>query len=310
MSDASGGGNEGDDDAELQPHPSANAEVESLRRELADMLLALISAAKPGPHSHPLSLGLHLTQPMQPFSGTDPSVNVGEWLGEFKAKAAALQLPSDRWVDVALASMTGEPRAYVEARLAKQAAEADPRGEGEPWAASWDDLATAMRSGPWLQRDSMYAVRSQLDKLELQPKQAIRVVIRKLDAYCHKLDRLGSPIADSERVYVLQRAVRQQLPHWPLTADPMHAKPWGSYEALTTYNLERDAAEPERCSGSKSVQTRAGASRAGSEAMCPLSGAARLGALAPAAAALTGPASAPVRPTRPGTSSLLQSGSS
>ena len=68
---------------------------------------------------------------------------------------------------------------------------------------SWEDLVTAIKSGPWVRKAYAVALRTELDKVHLQPKQAVRVVTSKREGLFSKLAQVGSPLPETKKLYSL-----------------------------------------------------------------------------------------------------------
>jgi len=222
---------------------AANPREEALRQQVEALQLTIktmVASAAASPSSHQLMIA-----PVRPFTGEEQGPSANDFASEFKAKAVAAELPRNKWVPIALATMGTTARTYCEQHLAKLAQESDDM----EWEAGWSDLLAALKAGPWAQQATVYSLRTEMDDVRLQPRQAVRVVTRKLDSFFYKLAQAGDPIPPGEKIYCLQRAVRAQLQplKWPINAHPATNQPWSSYEELSQFLVEKDATEPDRC---------------------------------------------------------------
>ena len=229
---------------------AANPMVEAMRQELDAMRVTVANMVASAHRSATSGQSAgNLVAPIQPFSGQDAAVSAASWLAGARVRFQARQLAKQHWVATAMASLEEDPRSYVEQRLAKLAeCAAEHQESEEPWEASWEDFSDALLSGPWQTKQTSFAVRSLISKLRLQNRQPVQVLVRKLNGLAAQLRGMSKPMTDDELIFALQQALCEQLPSWPLTVNPATAQPWPSFDSLCSYVLERDAAEPERCS--------------------------------------------------------------
>ena len=234
-----------------QPHLSPprldaeNPREEAMRQELDALKIEMRSikesAAQP-PVSHVVPEP-QLLHPVKEFTGKDPDYGVHELLSEVNAKATASALPKARWPAIALASMTPEIRKDVNQKLdGLRQASSIPND----WVPSWGDLVNVLKASAWAHKETALSLRTQLYAVELQQQQTVQVATRKLEGLFAKLSAAENPLAESEKVFVLQRAVGAVLKDWPLNANPITLKPWETYEELSQHLLEKDLLTPER----------------------------------------------------------------